>query len=65
MEHNIAGAACAEQGQVWEIDPATGIPDTENPMLVGDDEVSWAGPMVTGRTKSTPSCLERSTSSTR
>jgi hypothetical protein len=44
MEHNIAGAACAEQGQVWEIDPETGIPDTENPMLVGDDEVSSGGP---------------------
>jgi hypothetical protein len=40
MEHNLAGAACAEQGQVWEIDPETGIPDTENPMMVGDDEVS-------------------------
>ena len=39
MEHNIAGAACAEQGQVWEIDE-NGIPDTENPMMVGDDEVS-------------------------
>jgi hypothetical protein len=44
MEHNIAGAACAEQGQVWEIDPDTGIPDTENPMLVGDDVVSSGGP---------------------
>jgi hypothetical protein len=44
MEHNIAGAACAEQGQVWEIDPATGIPNTEDPMLVGDDEVSSGGP---------------------
>jgi hypothetical protein len=43
MEHNLAGAACAEQGQVWEIDPATGIPDTENPILVGDDEVSSGG----------------------
>jgi hypothetical protein len=43
MEHNIAGAACGEQGQVWEIDPATGIPDTENPMVVGDDEVSAGG----------------------
>jgi hypothetical protein len=40
MEHNIAGAACAEQGQVWEIDPDTGIPDTENPMMIGDDQVS-------------------------
>jgi hypothetical protein len=43
MEHNIAGAACAEQGQIWEIDPATGIPNTENPMAVGDDEVSSGG----------------------
>jgi hypothetical protein len=43
MEHNIAGAACAEQGQVWEIDPATGIPDTQNPMLIGDDKVSSGG----------------------
>ena len=33
MEHNLAGAACAEQGQVWEVDPDTGIPDTEHPML--------------------------------
>jgi hypothetical protein len=43
MEHNMAGAACAEQGQVWEIDPETGIPDTENPLVVGDDEVSSGG----------------------
>jgi hypothetical protein len=43
MEHNIAGAACAEQGQVWEVDPDTGIPDTENPMMIGDDEVSSGG----------------------
>jgi hypothetical protein len=43
MEHNIAGAACAEQGQVWEIDPNTGIPDTVNPMMVGDDEVTSGG----------------------
>jgi hypothetical protein len=39
MEHNLAGAACAEQGQVWEID-ANGIPDTQHPIMVGDDEVS-------------------------
>jgi hypothetical protein len=44
MEHNIAGAACAEQGQIWEVDPDTGIPDTGNPMMVGDDEVSSGGP---------------------
>src|ERR671922_360109 len=43
MEHNLAGAACAEQGQVWEVDPDTGIPDTENPMMVGDDELSSGG----------------------
>jgi hypothetical protein len=43
MEHNIAGAACAEQGQVWEVNPNTGIPDTQNPMMVGDDEVSSGG----------------------
>jgi hypothetical protein len=42
VEHRLAGAACAEQGQVWEID-RNGIPDTENPMMVGDDEVSSGG----------------------
>ena len=31
MEHNLAGGACAEQGQVWEINPSTGIPDTAEP----------------------------------
>jgi hypothetical protein len=40
---NIAGGACAEQGQVWEVDPATGIPDTLNPMAVGDDKLSSGG----------------------
>jgi hypothetical protein len=40
---DIAGGACAEQGQVWEVDPATGIPDTLDPMAVGDDEVSSGG----------------------
>jgi hypothetical protein len=40
---NIAGGACAEQGQIWEVDPDTLIPDTENPMAVGDDEVSSGG----------------------
>jgi hypothetical protein len=39
MEHNLAGAACAEQGQVWNIE-ANGIPDTQHPIMVGDDEVS-------------------------
>ena len=32
VEMNMAGAACAEQGQVWEID-ANGIPDTANPVV--------------------------------
>ncbi len=43
MEHNIAGGACAEQGQVWEINPATGIPNTQNPMMIGDDQVTSGG----------------------
>jgi hypothetical protein len=43
MEHNLAGGACAEQGQVWEIDPSTGIPNTADPMMIGDDEVTSGG----------------------
>jgi hypothetical protein len=43
MEHNLAGAACAEQGQVWNIDPATGIPDTTDPISIADDKVSSGG----------------------
>jgi hypothetical protein len=42
VEHRLAGAACAEQGQVWEIDE-NGIPDTENPMSIGDDQVTSGG----------------------
>jgi hypothetical protein len=42
LEHRLAGAACAEQGQVWEIG-ANGIPDTQNPISIGDDEVSSGG----------------------
>jgi hypothetical protein len=38
-EMRMAGAACADQGQVWEIDE-DGIPMTQDPMLVGDDEVT-------------------------
>jgi len=37
----LAAGACAEQGQIWEID-ANGIPDTANPLVV-DDEVSSGG----------------------
>jgi len=40
---NIAGGACAEQGQIWKVDPDTGIPDTEHPMGIGDDKFSSAG----------------------
>jgi hypothetical protein len=43
MEHNLAGGACAEQGQVWEIDPSSGIPNTADPMMIGDDQVTSGG----------------------
>jgi hypothetical protein len=39
VEHRLAGGACAEQGQVWNILP-NGLPDTANPISIGDDEVS-------------------------
>jgi hypothetical protein len=42
VEHRLAGAACAEQGQVWRI-RNNGIPDTRNPISVGDDEVTSGG----------------------
>ena len=42
VEHRLAGGACAEQGQVWRIG-ANGIPDTQNPISIGDDEVSSGG----------------------
>jgi hypothetical protein len=42
VEHEIAGAACAEQGQVWEINE-DGIPMTRSPMSIGDDEVTSGG----------------------
>jgi hypothetical protein len=42
VEHRLAGAACAEQGQVWEIDE-NGMPDSENPMSIGDDELTSGG----------------------
>ena len=32
----IVGAACGEQAQVWNIDKATGLPDTERPRWVHD-----------------------------
>jgi hypothetical protein len=39
---NVAGGACAEQGQIWEIG-ADGIPDTANPISIVDDEVTSGG----------------------
>jgi hypothetical protein len=39
VEHRLAGAACAEQGQVWRIN-RNGIPNTRNPISIGDDEVT-------------------------
>jgi hypothetical protein len=42
VEHRIAGAACAEQGQVWRIRP-NGIPATRDPMSIGDDAVTSGG----------------------
>jgi hypothetical protein len=30
-DKGIVGAACGEQAQVWNIDPATGLPDTAHP----------------------------------
>jgi hypothetical protein len=32
----IVGAACGEQAQVWNIDPATGLPNTQSPRWVHD-----------------------------
>jgi hypothetical protein len=42
VEHRVAGGACAEDGQVWEIDE-NGIPDTENPLSTGDDQLTSGG----------------------
>jgi hypothetical protein len=39
VPERMAGAACAEQGQVWEIDE-DGIPMTDDPMIIGDDELT-------------------------
>jgi hypothetical protein len=42
VEHRLAGGACAEQGQVWRI-RGNGLPDTENPISIGDDQVTSGG----------------------
>ena len=43
VELNLAAGACAEQGQLWNVDPATGLPDTENPVWVFDDVADTNG----------------------
>lgn len=42
VEMRLAAGACAEQGQVWNIDQ-DGIPDTANPIFVSDDAFSSGG----------------------
>jgi hypothetical protein len=42
MDHGLAGGACAEQGQIWHIDE-NGFPDTLDPIMIGDDEVTSGG----------------------
>lgn len=44
LELNLAGGACAEQAQLWRIDPSTGLPDTANPIWVFDDTEDTDGP---------------------
>ena len=43
MQRNLAAGACGEQGQVWKIDPTTGVPDTQSPVTVVDDKVTSGG----------------------
>lgn len=43
VELRLAAAACAEQGQLWRIKP-NGIPDTEHPIWVYDDNTDSDGP---------------------
>jgi hypothetical protein len=43
VQLRLAGAACAEQAQLWRID-RNGIPDTEHPIWVYDDETDTDGP---------------------
>lgn len=44
VELNLAAGACAEQGQLWNVDPATGLPDTANPVWVFDETEDANGP---------------------
>jgi hypothetical protein len=38
LEAGLVGAACAEQAQVWRLDPKTGLPDTTKPLWVYDQD---------------------------
>lgn len=40
----LVAGACAEQAQMWRIDPTSGLPDTANPLWVYDDSVDTDGP---------------------
>lgn len=40
----LAGAACAEQAQLWKIDPVTLLPDTASPLWVFDNIEDTDGP---------------------
>ena len=42
VERRIAGGACAEQAQVWNV-RRNGVPDTANPITIIDDRVSSGG----------------------
>jgi hypothetical protein len=43
VELRLAAGACAEQAQLWRID-SNGVPDTENPLWVYDDNEDTDGP---------------------
>jgi hypothetical protein len=49
VELRLAGAACAEQAQLWRIKP-NGIPDTEHPVWIYDDNSDTDGPGSMGTT---------------
>jgi LVIVD repeat len=49
VELRLAAAACAEQAQLWRIKP-NGIPDTEHPLWVYDDNADTDGPGSPGTT---------------
>jgi hypothetical protein len=43
MPLGLVAAACAEQAQLWKIDPVSGLPDTANPLWVYDDAFDTDG----------------------